>query len=586
METKTYLKILIVGTFFFCCASINIFAQPQFIWEKIYKCEDSTTAPTASIFEFSDKHSDRINLFQSVPKTSFFIGTQPLQDTMLFYGTQIDMETGNLVGDMNFIKYPTRFTIYNHNIIYSNDSVYVFLERSAYYDTTVSTRRGYPQLIKLDFNREGNRFIPHYPDTDIYWDTTTTIKGRVASNFKYDNVYDDSFYVEDFYYKYITKVKYNMQPDSIYLDTLYVTEDIGSEFSNFGISSININRIDANTNCVKIGLTNSNFSVLNQAGIFFGIYNTSGKILSQNIFRESIGMVDYQNSGLFNGNYYNIGRNISPNDDGVYMVDSGFARLFDNEGNLLYKHNAYLRYELTPILYDYAMSNLFPSPLEVGFLSIRNFDESEVVAYNYGRFRINLNPNPHYISIHYNELNASNFYFSKRTGRDDELVVDYEYAWRKVIDGDTLGTCHIFKALYRDGYVYLFGVVDRVGYYCNLLEWVKDSTTLNPGKLYLYVAKFEEPETSITEFPTITNTLVSPNPADETTTLSLELDVAGKLTITLIDLLGAELFELHNAFTDAGPFTKTFSIEKLPVGVYYLKIIHNGNTKVEKVIKN
>jgi len=77
-----------------------------------------------------------------------------------------------------------------------------------------------------------------------------------------------------------------------------------------------------------------------------------------------------------------------------------------------------------------------------------------------------------------------------------------------------------------------------------------------------------------------------PNPTDGTTTLSLELESAGNLTITLNDLLGSELFELHNAFTDVGTFTKTFSMEKLPVGVYYLKIIHNGNTKVEKVIKN
>ena len=85
---------------------------------------------------------------------------------------------------------------------------------------------------------------------------------------------------------------------------------------------------------------------------------------------------------------------------------------------------------------------------------------------------------------------------------------------------------------------------------------------------------------------TIANLHLSPNPTDATTTLSLDLETAGNLKITLNDLLGCELLELHNAFEDTGIFTKTFYIEALTLGVYYLKIIHNGNIKIEKVIKN
>ena len=89
---------------------------------------------------------------------------------------------------------------------------------------------------------------------------------------------------------------------------------------------------------------------------------------------------------------------------------------------------------------------------------------------------------------------------------------------------------------------------------------------------------------SITE-QTITNLLVAPNPTSAHTTVSVDLETAGNLTVTLNNMLGQELFEIHNGFTSAGEFTKTFSLKELPIGVYYLKIVHNGNVRVEKVIR-
>jgi len=83
----------------------------------------------------------------------------------------------------------------------------------------------------------------------------------------------------------------------------------------------------------------------------------------------------------------------------------------------------------------------------------------------------------------------------------------------------------------------------------------------------------------------ITNLLVAPNPTDASTTVSVDLETAGNLTVTLNNMLGQELFEIHNGFTSAGEFTKTFSLKELPIGVYYLKIVHNGNVRVEKVIR-
>ena len=91
---------------------------------------------------------------------------------------------------------------------------------------------------------------------------------------------------------------------------------------------------------------------------------------------------------------------------------------------------------------------------------------------------------------------------------------------------------------------------------------------------------------SIRNEPTIANIKVSPNPTNATSTLTLDLEKAGNLKITLNDLHGDELLELHNKFEDTGTFATTFSLEKFPTGVYFLKINHNGNVKMEKVIRN
>ena len=91
--------------------------------------------------------------------------------------------------------------------------------------------------------------------------------------------------------------------------------------------------------------------------------------------------------------------------------------------------------------------------------------------------------------------------------------------------------------------------------------------------------------TSITESNLISSIRISPNPTDAHATVSVDLDTAGNLTVTLNNLLGQELLEIHNDFTSAGEFSRTFSIATLPIGVYYLKIVHNGNVKVEKVVR-
>jgi hypothetical protein len=84
---------------------------------------------------------------------------------------------------------------------------------------------------------------------------------------------------------------------------------------------------------------------------------------------------------------------------------------------------------------------------------------------------------------------------------------------------------------------------------------------------------------------TLMNIKIVPNPTEATSTLMLDLKTAGNLHIILSNTLGQDLFEIHNNFETEGTFSKTFSIEALPVGVYFIKINHNGNFKIEKVIR-
>jgi len=60
------------------------------------------------------------------------------------------------------------------------------------------------------------------------------------------------------------------------------------------------------------------------------------------------------------------------------------------------------------------------------------------------------------------------------------------------------------------------------------------------------------------------------------------------MKIVLCDILGQELVEVYNDFTSDGDglFTRTFSTEHLAKGVYFLKILIDGNIVVEKIVVN
>jgi len=86
----------------------------------------------------------------------------------------------------------------------------------------------------------------------------------------------------------------------------------------------------------------------------------------------------------------------------------------------------------------------------------------------------------------------------------------------------------------------------------------------------------------------IKNSIVNifPNPTTHLLTVSLELKKNSNLELILCDVLGKEISELHNGFAEEGLFTKTFTIENLSKGVYFLRISTDdgNNITMEKIV--
>ena len=56
------------------------------------------------------------------------------------------------------------------------------------------------------------------------------------------------------------------------------------------------------------------------------------------------------------------------------------------------------------------------------------------------------------------------------------------------------------------------------------------------------------------------------------------------MKIVLCDILGQELAQVYDGFTSEGLFIRTFNTEHLAKGVYFLKILLDGNIIVEKIV--
>jgi hypothetical protein len=111
-----------------------------------------------------------------------------------------------------------------------------------------------------------------------------------------------------------------------------------------------------------------------------------------------------------------------------------------------------------------------------------------------------------------------------------------------------------------------------------IIRLILDDADLTPREFNVGIAEMF--------LPTDYNSKLYPNPTPDNATITLELQQASQVSISLNDIFGRELQQIHDAFTDAGTFTKSFTTNTLPKGVYYLKIQIGGDLKVEKVVVN
>jgi len=79
---------------------------------------------------------------------------------------------------------------------------------------------------------------------------------------------------------------------------------------------------------------------------------------------------------------------------------------------------------------------------------------------------------------------------------------------------------------------------------------------------------------------------ISPNPTNEDFTISFELEKSCNIEIILFDVLGKQVKNIYNDFTNEGIFRQTIRLLDIPKGVYYLQISNGEFARIERIVVN
>ncbi len=77
---------------------------------------------------------------------------------------------------------------------------------------------------------------------------------------------------------------------------------------------------------------------------------------------------------------------------------------------------------------------------------------------------------------------------------------------------------------------------------------------------------------------------VFPKPTSGNFSVSFNATEAGNLKMEMENILGQKIKSLTDEKISAGKWERGFSVEKLPKGIYFLRILFNGKPAVEKII--
>ena len=152
------------------------------------------------------------------------------------------------------------------------------------------------------------------------------------------------------------------------------------------------------------------------------------------------------------------------------------------------------------------------------------------------------------------------------------------------LDGSTTG-------LYPYDFAGTVKAIPKGEDYYEFIRWASsDGTTLTTDLTLNFVIKSDTHfvahfgTVSIEENIKTTTISIIPNPTKDDFEISFEVQKPSNIELKLLDLSGAEVFEIFSDWTNEGIFSKTVNTKNLARGVYILHILIDGNIIVEKVV--
>lgn len=79
---------------------------------------------------------------------------------------------------------------------------------------------------------------------------------------------------------------------------------------------------------------------------------------------------------------------------------------------------------------------------------------------------------------------------------------------------------------------------------------------------------------------------IFPNPTSESTNVSMILADAARVEMTMIDMMGRKVMDVHSGQMAAGPHRLNIDMRNLPVGIYFLRMAVDSSVAVKKVVRN
>ena len=96
--------------------------------------------------------------------------------------------------------------------------------------------------------------------------------------------------------------------------------------------------------------------------------------------------------------------------------------------------------------------------------------------------------------------------------------------------------------------------------------------------------RFGQKEVISVEEKSLAKHIVCPNPADEKTKISLNLETPGQMTITMFDLLGNKVMDIFDGYVLEGLFVNDVDLNTLSSGIYMIEIHHGRDRIVVNII--